>query len=195
MGTKGNITRERIIKEATILFNKKGIGDTSISDIQAVTGLTKGSLYFYFSSKDELTIAVLKKARQDFLKFLDSSLKGKTPGECLDNFLREVLEKHRRTGFVGGCIFGNTALEMSDKDRRVSSLIKEIFDEWRDRLEKIVEDAQSAGQIRNDLPARNISNHIVTTIEGGIMLSRLEKKEDALRDCLDSLRSLLDLKT
>ncbi len=195
MGEKGEITKDRILKKATALFNKKGISDTSINDLLKVTGLTKGGLYFYFSGKRELTLAVLEKAAQEFSVFLDASLSGNSPGECIENFFQNVLEKHKKTKFVGGCIFGNTALEMSDKDKLVSALIISVFDQWKSKLKKTIKEAQKAGQVRKDLPAENLSNLIISTIEGGIMLSRLTKKEAPLKDCLDSLRKLLDLKT
>lgn len=51
MQTKGELTREKIIREARQIVNRKGLMDTSISDIISATGLKKGSLYFHFSGK------------------------------------------------------------------------------------------------------------------------------------------------
>ncbi len=47
---------------------------------------------------------------------VDDSLSGSTPREALDNFFSAALAYHRGTGFVGGCLFGNTAPETSDAD-------------------------------------------------------------------------------
>jgi TetR/AcrR family transcriptional regulator, transcriptional repressor for nem operon len=102
MPNKGTLTRERILATAVGLIHQRGIGATSINDLQAATGMTKGSLYFHFKSKDAVTLAALEKARMDFLSFLDSALTGKTPGDRLDAFFRKVVEKHRALGFTGG---------------------------------------------------------------------------------------------
>jgi len=102
MSSKGSITRERILNEAIGLIHRRGIESTSISDLQAATGMTKGSLYFHFRNKEEMTQTALEKAKTEFLAFLDSVLAGKTPGEGLDKFFKSVVEKHRETRFVGG---------------------------------------------------------------------------------------------
>ena len=56
--TKGEESRQRLIKCAAELFWKNGYSATGISQILQQTGLPKGSFYFYFKSKDELAIAV-----------------------------------------------------------------------------------------------------------------------------------------
>jgi TetR/AcrR family transcriptional repressor of nem operon len=194
MQTKGELTREKIIREVRQLVSRKGLMDTSISDIISATGLKKGSLYFHFSGKNALSLAVLEKSRDEFLKFLDLSLAGSTPGGRLDNFFNEVMKFHKSTGFVGGCIFGNTALEMSDKDNEVSIFIEGVFAEWTKKIRKVVESAQKSKQVRDDISAGILACSIVACIEGGIMLARLGKNEKQLRDCLKSIKMLIELK-
>ena len=194
MYTKGELTREKIIREARQIVNRKGLMDTSISDIISATGLKKGSLYFHFSGKNALSLAILEKSRDEFMKFLDLSLVGDTPGERLDNFFTEVMKFHKNTGFVGGCIFGNTALEMSDKDERVSAFIERVFAEWTKKIRKVVESAQESKQVRDDISADILACSIVAGIEGGIMLARLGKDRKPLKDCLSSIKILIGLK-
>src|SRR3989338_4811072 len=181
MYTKGELTREKIIREARQIVNRKGLMDTSISDIISATGLKKGSLYFHFSGKNALSLAILEKSRDEFMEFLDLSLVGDTPGERLDNFFTEVMKFHKNTGFVGGCIFGNTALEMSDKDERVSAFIERVFAEWTKKIRKVVESAQESKQVRDDISADILACSIVAGIEGGIMLARLGKDRKPLK--------------
>jgi TetR/AcrR family transcriptional repressor of nem operon len=102
MATKGSITREKILNKAIGLIHHQGIESTSISALQAATGMTKGSLYFHFKSKDEVTLAALEKARGEFYAFLDDALTGKTPGDGLYKFFESVAEKHKALGFAGG---------------------------------------------------------------------------------------------
>lgn len=193
--SKGELTKEKILVEATRLVNRKGFEATSINDLVKATGLKKGCLYFHFSGKEELSLAVLENAKTDFIAFMDSSLDGKTPGERLDNLFRSILGFQKEAGFSGGCIFGNTALEMGDKDEKLSAFVREVFDEVIEKVRKVVKAAQVSGQVRNDVPAGILARHIVMAVEGGIMLTRLEKSERPLKDCLTSLRTLIGLKT
>jgi TetR/AcrR family transcriptional repressor of nem operon len=194
MATKGDITREKILEAARCLFNTKGFGATSINDLVEASGLQKGSIYFHFPGKDAIGLTVLEEARRSFMEFLTDSLSGDGPFLCLDNFFRAVMEKHLATGFVGGCIFGNTALEMGDSDKRYAEIIDQVFDQWINKIEKIVLAAQEKGELRDDIPGNALARNIVAVIEGGIMMSRVKKDEVPLRECLEVLRKTLELK-
>lgn len=195
MKTKGEMTRERILEVARELFNSKGFNATTISDLVAATGMKKGSLYFHFSGKDAIAREVLSEATAEFMDFLSTALGGDNPGASLENFFRCALEKHLGTGFVGGCIFGNTALEMSDSNPEFAGAIDKVFDEWISRVAVAVTGAQKNGQLRTDISSGALANHIVATIEGGIMMSRLKKDERPMKECLETLRITLDLRT
>lgn len=194
MKTKGEITREKILEIARELFNAKGFNATTISDLVEATGMQKGSLYFHFSGKDDIAREVLNEATSKFMTFLDNALGGDNPGASIDHFFRCALNKHLATGFVGGCIFGNTALEMSDSDPNFAGAIEGVFDEWTGRVAAIVAVAQERRQIRTDIGSEALAKHIIATIEGGIMMSRLKKDERPMRECLETLRITLDLK-
>lgn len=194
MKSKGEATRDKILETAAGLIHRKGFGATSINDVLEATGLKKGSLYFHFPGKDALGLAILEKARTGFLEFLDASLTGTTPGECLDNFFAIVVETHKGTGFVGGCIFGNVALEMGDTESQFAPFIEKVFEEWIERVEKVIATAQVFGEVRSDLPADLLTHHIIAAIEGGIMLSRLKKNEKPLRDALDAMKAMIRVK-
>lgn len=194
MTIKGEQTKEMILVEAAKVFNRQGIASTSISDLLKATGTTKGNLYFHFSGKKELGLEVLSKAQKSFREFLNDSLQGPTPGAQLEQFFCRVLERNRCTGFVGGCLFGNTALESSDTDSQLARLVSEVFAEWIDKLQDTISAAQATGQIRQDLPASHLAELVVVAVEGGIMQARLKKAEGPLARSLDSLRVLLELK-
>jgi hypothetical protein len=82
---------------------------------------------------------------------------------------------------------------MSDKDGNLAALVNGVFSDWHEKVRKVVASAQKKRQVRSDLTADVLSRHIVMTIEGGIMLARLDKSEKHLRDCLRSLRKLIGL--
>jgi TetR/AcrR family transcriptional regulator, transcriptional repressor for nem operon len=191
MISKGEETKEKILEAAAKLIHRKGFGATSINDLLEATGIKKGSLYFHFPGKDALGLAFLEKARTEFLEFLNTSLTGDTPGKRLDNFLNLVMKTHKGRDFVGGCIFGNTALEMGDTESHFASFIENVFEEWEQKLRKVISDAQDSGEVRSNLPADVLASHMVAAIEGGIMLSRLKKDEKPLNNALNAVRELL----
>ena len=194
MATKGEQSKEKILTQATQVFNRQGFRTTTINDLLKATGTTKGNLYFHFSGKEQVGFEVLKREKDAFMQFLDAALTGDTPGAALDNFLRSALLKHRRSDFVGGCLFGNTALEASDTAPVFAELVAGVFDKWIGKIESIIAEAQQADQVRRDLPARDLAELVVATVEGGIMQARLQKVEGPMSRALATLRVLLDLK-
>ena len=53
---------------------------------------------------------------------------------------------------------------------------------------------QQSGQMRRDIPARDLAEMVVATIEGGIMQARLLKSEQPLQHSIGTLQKVLELK-
>lgn len=191
MRSQPTLTKERLLSEATQLIHEKGFGATSISDLLTAVGLKKGSLYFHFPSKRELGLSVLEHARAKFAEFRGAALSGDTPEDQLHHFFDAVLSANRENGFVGGCLWGNTALEMSDTDEGYAKFVSDVFDEWIAQIEAVILAGQAQGQFRADVPAHQLASHVVSAIEGGVMLSRLRKAEGPLSGVLGSLKTMM----
>ena len=197
MATKaqGGATRARVIEATRMLINRQGFRNTTINDVIEATGVKKGNLYFHFPSKENLALSILKEVEEEFFVFMAENLRGKGPLEKLSNFFDAILEKHRSVGFVGGCIVGNIALEMTDHNERFACIIKRVFQQWITVTAELLMEARAAGVLKTKIPPSMLAKTIVGTIEGGIMMSRVSKDESDLKICLDSLRTLLGIPT
>lgn len=58
-------TRGTIVRVARELFAERGYQDTSIADIAAATGATKGAVFHHFRSKDELFVEIWRQLQLD----------------------------------------------------------------------------------------------------------------------------------
>lgn len=123
--------------------------------------------------------------------FLDQTLTVDDSARALGRFFSSVLDAQIAAGFVGGCLFGNTALEMSDSDADFARMVDDVFENWLRKLADVVEEAQRQNQISKKFSGRALAIQIITTIEGGIMMSRLKKNEAPLRQSLEILQTLL----
>src|SRR5262249_27444487 len=54
------VTRDRILLGAAQVFDRYGYSTTTLNDVIAQAGVTKGALYFHFSSKEDLASAVIE---------------------------------------------------------------------------------------------------------------------------------------
>jgi TetR/AcrR family transcriptional repressor of nem operon len=188
---KGVDTRNRILKNTRKLIIEKGFNNTSISDIIETTGVKKGNLYYYFASKNDLGLAVLKDAEREFFDLLSASFTGQRSLEKVWNSCDVILRGQQKANFVGGCLFGNTALEMSDCNEEYAEIIKEVFRKWTALLADHLREAGSEGDLDKDLSPEALAKMIVAVIEGGIMMARVSKRTADLEDCLGTLQAIL----
>ncbi len=59
MTKDAEVRRQEILETAMLLFEQNGINKTSMNDIAKAAAITKGLVYYYFSSKEELVTAVI----------------------------------------------------------------------------------------------------------------------------------------
>ena len=79
-----NKTKRKIFETSMKLFAKKGYDATSVEDITATVGVAKGTLYYHFSSKEEIFNFLVEEGT----KLLLNSVDIKT--EKLDNYLDKI---------------------------------------------------------------------------------------------------------
>lgn len=189
--SKGEKTREHILKETRKLLVSQGYHGTSVSSIIQATGVKKGNLYYYFSSKEELGLAVLEDAGREFLRFLKDSFEGKDPKEDILNSAKAIFRELQEKNFTGGCLFGNTALEMIDTNQKFAGVIRTIFDDWAAEYEQKLVEAENLGRLPGKMPPPLMARTLVALIEGWIMLARIRKSEEDVQDCLYALKNML----
>jgi len=67
--------RQRIFSNAVYLLKKKGFTNTSMLDIAENSNLAVGTLYNYYSSKNDLILAIFNRENQKFFRKINSKLK------------------------------------------------------------------------------------------------------------------------
>lgn len=189
--SKGELTRQRIIELAAPLFNQRGYAGCSMQDILEATGLKKGGVYRHFASKEEL-------AAEAFRYSLSRAVKIRTPqanpSSTAVERLRRVVEQFTEepSPVPGGCPILNTAIDADDGNPVLRELARAGLKNWRTRISHIVRDGISRKEIREDVQPRAVANTIIATLEGALMISRLEGSRGALNDARASLEGLIE---
>ena len=86
----------------------------------------------------------------------------------------------------------NTAIDSDDGNPTLRGLAREALKDWRIRLIRIVRDGIRDGEIHREAIPREVANTIIATLEGALMISRLDGSRIALIDARKSLEALLD---
>lgn len=86
----------------------------------------------------------------------------------------------------------NTAIDADDGNPVLRDLVCAAMKEWKARLSSIVEDGLVRGEIRGGVEPRRIANTIISTLEGALMISRLEGNRTAIEDARKTLELMLN---
>ncbi|HET7627413.1 MAG TPA: TetR/AcrR family transcriptional regulator [Bacillales bacterium] len=143
--------KEKLMKAAIDLFGKKGYSETSVQDIVDVLGVTKGTFYYYFDSKQQ----VLMDIQLHFIEGLLKQEHGILADECMDasekifEIVRMLVTNIDQQGAAARIFFR----EMRNLEQdQVVRVLKEQ-DQFRDNLQHLIENGIAEGRFRNDLPA------------------------------------------
>lgn len=73
-GSKSLRTRQRVLDAAARLFRDRGYANTRLSDIAEAAGIQTGSVYYYFTSREDLVLEVLRVGVDNATAMVDAAL-------------------------------------------------------------------------------------------------------------------------
>ena len=139
------IRQTQIIEAAMRCFQRKGYENTTIDDITAEYGLSKGSIYWYYSSKKDILIAVFEHMISElFDGYKSQVLSDISPKQKLINMLRlfvgMLLENYEACRpFI---VLMGVAYEDEDLQKRAAELYKKA----EQQIEEILKQGETAGE-------------------------------------------------
>lgn len=125
--SKGEATKERIVERAFLLAGRDGLKGLSIGALSETLGMSKSGLFAHFGSKEDLQVAVLRHAADQFTEqVVRPALKSPRGLPRLLAMFDRWLEWGTDPKFPGGCIFPQASAELDDhwgppRDELVSS--------------------------------------------------------------------------
>lgn len=86
----------------------------------------------------------------------------------------------------------NTAIDADDGNPALRAMVQDALQDWKLKLCSVVKEGVRRGEIRSDVEPRRIANAMIATLEGALMISRLEGTRTALNDARVTLGVMLD---
>lgn len=189
--TKGEQTRRRIVEAAAPIFNKRGYEGSSLNDLMEATGLKKGGIYRHFSSKEELAAEAFdytwEAAWNARLLHVDEKANGI---EKLKQLIANFVD--HRSPVAGGCPILNTAIDADDGNSVLRAHVLKALRSWVARLQTVVKQAQTRGEAEDGVDPKAVATLIVASLEGALMMSRLERNDEPLRRVQQHLNRYLE---
>lgn len=169
--------RKKIIDKAWELFAKNGYEETKVEDITKDLGISKGSFYTYFATKEELLYEVLGKIKKEIIENLENINVDQTPEKVLEDYVKAKMNYAVK-------ILNNMKLRVVEKyliDPKLRILFQELQEKSTNFIKiNIVEKFNSKNG--NKYNADVISEFILISIEEFLydefVLKNLEKMKD-----------------
>lgn len=151
---RGATTRSRILASGADAFREKGLDDTAFVDVAEAAGLQRGSLYYHFTSRDELAEQLLRDAwtrtASVVRRAVDRLPNDASPiGRLETAITAHLLSQLSESGYTAGLVH---VLARVPQDVRRQSLRRERS--YLSYLRGLVFDAVAAGELRAGIHAR-----------------------------------------
>ena len=161
--------RDQILSAARRCFLRDGFHATSMQDLFAEAGLSSGAVYRYFTSKDDMIIAIAEENMLDIVDMVHD-VAARQPDRPMGAVLASILEMVRAKHEQGGV--GSIAVLVWSEALRnpaMAGRLAEMLGQVRDDLAEVVREHQGAGDMPAGVPADGLAAALMSIVPGYIM--------------------------
>ncbi|KAA3647283.1 MAG: TetR/AcrR family transcriptional regulator [Chloroflexi bacterium] len=181
--------KEQIIDAATHVFARSGYAKARMDDIAKETGVSKGTLYWYFKNKDAILLAILD-------NLLDRELAAirkleQQPGSAREQLLATIditITDLKKMEPLTPLMF--EFFSLAKRHKLIQKAIKEYFRKYMEVLNSIIQRGMDQGEFKPGNP-QDVSIAIGAILEGTFLLrvydSKIVKLEEHIRSSVDLL--------
>ncbi len=167
---KQNNMKETILSAATDLIIKQGIKNTSLADIAKASNISKGTLYYHYSSKNDLICAITNMHLEAITKAVLDCVHGIGSDDTSVNMVNLIMEKI--SSIEGrGRIHMYLLCEAITENDTLRESIKVKYFEWRNTLKQEI-----SKTVKNDKNAEAISFLLVSVVDGLVVQGLLKSE-------------------
>jgi AcrR family transcriptional regulator len=169
------ISMAAVLSAAEFLFVTQGYNATTTEKIGELAGLTKGSVYFYYGSKEGVLLGLLNRVHANVLKpyvqlLQDSDL---SPVERMTRYLEmagKVALEHPGSMLLPIVV----SIEMAGTESEAARRVKAGYNRIAKEVRNVLELGQASGVFRSDLSSGDMARLLISTGDG-IMLECLRQ--------------------
>jgi len=157
---------------ASQLFFDLGYHETSMEDIAKMVGVTKGTLYLYFKSKEDLLNETCKRN----MTLLEQSLENAISGDFVQNvcgFFEAELKMPDYLRFHW--IF---ALGEINSNKYVRQVLMDSYEKYVSILDRTIEELKNKGSILKETDSRSLSKMLIA-FHNGLLTSMMQGLNEA----------------
>jgi TetR/AcrR family transcriptional repressor of nem operon len=161
---KGEATRRRLVEVAAGVFAQRGYAATTMNDLIAASGLTKGAFYFHFPSKEQLALAVLLAKQAAWVERVEREVASLAPGRARLAALAGVLVGLHAAD-PGSASISRLSRELV-RAPGLETTVRRTQRRWVDLVADLVREGQAREEFRSDVDAEAVAVVLVAAFDG-----------------------------
>lgn len=193
LATKQRTTaREKLLTAAQELMLERGYNATTVDDICTHAGVSKGSFYHFFDSKEGLGLATLEEYYNNGIARLMSGpfTREEDPIRRLEGFLVQT-EEYSVELWGQGCLLSTFAVDLGGTHPLIRQRVAEQFDRLAMELSRLFEPL--ASRDGEGPTSKDLATSYLVALEGSIVLARAFNQPSRIRTGLETFRGHLNL--
>lgn len=179
MPRDGAATKTRILDAAEALIMGHGITGTTVDQILAKTGVTKGTFFYHFKSKADLAKTLVERYAAQDAAHLDALLNrvealSSDPLQQILSFLELLVADAEKLIEPGsGCLIASFVTQFEAIDPAIHKISAQSFLQWRERLGSKFEAVIAQYPPRFSVSAPDLADGVISTYEGALIMIRV----------------------
>jgi TetR/AcrR family transcriptional regulator, cholesterol catabolism regulator len=144
--------QQRLLAAATEVLKEKGLDATSINDIAERMGADRASVYYYYGSKHEIFLALVRQAVEEVVLLAEGIVRAKGPStERLERLLRSQLAAYERHYPYIQLYIQEDMNRVPGDGTTAGEELKDLSVRYEAAIERITREGIAAGEFRADL--------------------------------------------
>ncbi len=185
--------REQLLETAQKLMRAKGYTATTIDEICAAAGVTKGAFFHYFTDKQDLGKAALEGFMSAQQRRVQQSALAPDadPLKRVYGYVDVAIKLSRDPASRHGCLLGNFAQELSDTHHEIRDLCAQHFSQWAEVLRRDLEAAKIRHAPRAKFDTASLADHFIAVFEGALIMGKAKQDMRVVEQSLKHFRNYL----
>jgi AcrR family transcriptional regulator len=182
---RGAKTRARIVTTAADLMYIRGVGNTTLDDVVAASGVSKSQLYHHFAGKDALVRAVIDLVGERVIERERDALGRVSTIAGLRRWRDALVQNNALRHGAYGCALGSLASEVSDHDDLARQALSRLFAEWEGLLATVLRRLRDSGALPPEAPIDQLATGLMGALQGGYMLAQTARDVTPMATSID----------
>ena len=138
--------KTKIIHAARTIFAKKGYHATTMDDIAEEIGVSKGALYSYFASKEELLKEIYLQSHQDLRSAIKAACQRCSLSETLEEVYKMITERYK-----GNLHTHFEEIALASHDKKIRNVVMENYRRDIETVASFLDEKVAQGLLRTDI--------------------------------------------